>query len=94
MTAEPEPCIGPLPTPDDGGAYRYPAGWPRRVYRWPDGCLVWSADNVMPTRWLASWADGTPLRDGEGRTSYFRTVRAAALALTRGGEGPARRGRP
>lgn len=81
LTDEPAPKAIVLPIPSEHG-----------VYRWPDGCAIWPAHNA-PGKFLAQWADRTPLRGcsettGMEERSFFASPMEAAIALAAGGEGP------
>lgn len=84
-------------------AYPEPPAAPKQVvlprqdefkrYRWADGSAVWPSSSNRG-KWLAKWADGTPLRGlnertGEEGKSFFDSAQEAAEAIAAGGEGPA-----
>lgn len=55
--------------------------------RFPDGAMVGESSRLRG-RWLAWWADGTPLRSDNDETSFFKSEDEAIAALIDGGEGP------
>jgi len=59
------------------------------VIRYADGCRIWPS-TAIKGKWMACWADRTPLRGDNDETSYFASAEEAAAALAEGGEGPAK----
>lgn len=53
----------------------------------PDGSSVQPSLYVRG-KWLAWWADRTPLRGDNDERSYFHSADEAVAALIEGGEGP------
>jgi hypothetical protein len=68
----------PLPTPDP----KYP-----NHFVYPDGSGI--APAMQAGKWVAHWANRTPLRSDNDVVSYFDTPEDAAQALYEGNEGPA-----
>lgn len=59
----------------------------RESIRYPDGSAIYRS--LSGRKWVAHWADRTPLRGDNDERSYFDTPEEAAAALIAGGEGPA-----
>lgn len=85
-----------LPQPDMRGRYRFGDGCivahPHTItlnFRTMRGTV--DPQSVFNSeKWIACWADGTPLRGDNDEISYFDTAQEAATALSLGGEGPAK----